>query len=353
MSESIVGIDLSTHNIYATYIGNTRSERNTILPIWFQGEVSFPAYLLVDENGNKIISNNLKQCFPNYLERTVYEINHLIGNKFQDQQVQSLIGKVDFKITHDASNDPIITIDSKTYSPVDFFTQIFKHVIKNYHDCSLNETNKCVIAVPTFFNDNQIKATEGAARSSGFNEVKFISAPIAAAYEFHRNDPIDKVNILVFDFGESSLDVSIVNIDGNKFTLKGNVHSSEVSGSKIDDILMNYTLNEIRKKEEDFEPKSLSKMKMLYLRRECEKAKCYLSVVPGTYIYFPSMCKNLDRVIIKRHKFEYLIGDEILVKMEHTISRLMRNVGLTEEDIYKVQLVGGCSKIPIVFEILE
>ncbi|EAY19920.1 immunoglobulin heavy chain binding protein, putative [Trichomonas vaginalis G3] len=236
----MLGIKFGNSTIVVHHIADTRRERNAIEPLSFQGKEILPSYVMIQEGGSVACGADAKNQMYKYPERVIFGVKHLIGHKYQDHSVQELLENVDFEIQPDEDDNPLIVVDGKKYMPEEILCFLLEHVKDTYKSATWREATDCVITIPAYFNDAQRKATKAAARMANLNVRKFLSEPTAAAIAYYNIEPKDKIHLLVFDFGASTLDVSIVYIDGQVFNVKAVAGNSNLGGADIDKIIADY-----------------------------------------------------------------------------------------------------------------
>ena len=252
---TMLGIDLGTSSIVVHHIADTRTEKNSIVPLNFQGKETLPSYVMIQEGGSVACGAAVKDQIANNPSRVIFGAKRLIGHKYHDRPVQELFENVGFEIQPDEDDNPLIVVDGKKYMPEEISSFLLEHVKETYKSATGKEATDCVITVPANFNDAQRNATKTAARIANLNVRKFLSEPTAAAIAYYNIEPKDKIHLLVFDFGAGTLDVSIVYIDGQVFNVKAVAGNSNLGGADIDKIIADYCIEQFKKKNSDFNPK--------------------------------------------------------------------------------------------------
>ena len=350
MSEKkvIVGIDLGTTNTciyYKAPNGDYNVAEN------FDGKRTTPSVVSFTEEGDVIIGSVAKSQMPQIPERTIYGVKRLIGHKKGDEDVDQLFGNAGFRIKFDEKNNPYIEVPGKEkkYRPEEISSIILNEanrIIKNKTGRNIDE---CIITVPAYFNDLQRRATMQAAELAGINCIKLVNEPTAAAIAFQEKVKYKNGNVLVFDFGGGTLDVSILNVEGNKYTVKAVSGNTSLGGEDIDNILVNEMVKRFKAKYGGSNIED-SPRAMAVLKEKCEEAKCHLSSSFNKRIIIPNLFNGNDLdESITRSNFEYLCTD-IIDNLTNPIDIALEDAGLEVDDIDHIILVGGSSAIPFVYE---
>lgn len=252
-------------------------------------------------------------------------------------------------IKRDMGTDRKIVIDGKTYTPQDISAMILQKM-KSEAEEYLGETvTEAVITVPAYFSDAQRQATKDAGRIAGLNVLRIINEPTAAALAYGL-DKEESQKILVYDLGGGTFDVSILEIGDGVFEVLATNGNNKLGGDDFDDRIVNYVADEFKKEngiDLRNDPQAYQRLK-----GEAEKAKIELSGVMSVNISLPFITadasgpKHLD-MTLTRAKFNELTSD-LVEKTIVPLNNAMKDAGLTANDIHKVILVGGSTRIPAV-----
>ncbi|KOM28561.1 hypothetical protein LR48_Vigan549s011600 [Vigna angularis] len=211
-----------------------------------------------------------------------------------------------------------------------------------------------VVTVPAYFNDSQRKATMDAGAIIGLNVIRIINEPTAAAIAYgldKRNDCVGQRNIFVFDFGGGTFDVSILTIENKVFQVKATAGNSHLGGEDIDNRMMNYFVEEMKRKSKvdiSGNPRALRRLKSA-----CERAKRTLSYAVTTSIEIDGLFEGIDLLSsITRAKFEE-INMEVFEECMETVDRCLRDAKMEKSSVHDVVLVGGSSRIPKMQKLLQ
>jgi molecular chaperone DnaK len=326
MEEKIIGIDLGTSNSAAAVMVGGKP---TIVPAAEGvsiGGKAVPSYVAFTKDGQVLVGEPARrQAAPNP-ETTIQAIKRKMGT------------------------DYTVSIFGKTYTPQQISGFILRK-IKNDAEAFLGQkVSKAVITVPAYFNDAQRQATKDAGEIAGLEVVRLINEPTAAAFAYGLDKTEGEHKILVFDFGGGTLDVTIMDFGGSVFTVASTSGDTQLGGTDMDNALLNYVA-------EDFHSQNgidlrVDKMAMQRLREGVEKAKVELSTTFETTINLPFITADASGpkhlvMPITRAKLESLV-QPIIDRCREPVNRAVADAGLTPQQIDKIILVGGPTRMPIV-----
>lgn len=347
-----IGIDLGT-----TYscVGIWKNNKIEIIPN-DQGKFTTPSCVAFS-NDVRMIGNAAKNQEISNPENTIFNAKRLIGRKFSDEQVQD--DKLDwpFKVIEGPSNKPIIEVEycgeKKQFIPEEISAMVLSKMKEIAETYLSNTVTDAVITVPAYFNDSQRRATKDAATIAGLNCIRIINEPTAAAiaYGLDNKSKNDNINIIVFDLGGGTLDVSALNVDGGVFEVKATVGDTHLGGEDFDTRLVNYFIDEfkrISKKDISSDRRALRK-----LRTVCEKVKRTLSSTTHTDVEVDSLYHGIDFCTsITRARFEQLNMD-LFERCIFFVEHVLREAKLDKSSIHEIVLVGGSTRIPKIREMLS
>lgn len=345
----IIGIDLGT-----TY---------SVVAIWKNGRVDIiandqgnritPSYVAFTEN-ERLIGEAAKNQAALNPENTVFDVKRLIGRNFNDKEVQADAKLLPYKIINKASK-PYIQVnhkgETKEFAPEEISAMVLGKM-KEVAEAYLGQPVKhAVVTVPAYFNDAQRQATKDAGVIAGLNVVRIINEPTAAAIAYGLDDVKGEKNILVFDLGGGTFDVSLLQIDGGVFEVLATNGDTHLGGEDFDQRVMQYILKQFNKK--TGLDASKDKRAIQKLRREVENAKRTLSTMKEVSIEIENFFEGQDlRERLTRAKFEDLNMD-LFKKTLKPVQKVLDDAGLKKTDIDEVVLVGGSTRIPKVQELIK
>ena len=310
-----IGIDLGT-----TYscVGILRNGKVEIIPNEI-GENTTPSLVSFSESKRFIGIQAKKQITKNY-KNTVYDVKRLIGRNFNDKEVQEDMKLWPFKVENGTNDKPMIVVEYKkeqrSFAPEQISAMILESLKEDAETFLGQKVNDAVITVPAYFNISQRQATIDAARIAGLNVKELINEPVAAAIAYGlENNLKEKKNICVFDLGGGTFDVTILEIDNKKFTVKAIGGDSHLGGEDFDNELVKYCI-EIFKEENDIDISNDQKA-LRRLKVACEQAKIDLSNQNDTFIEVQSLSQDIDfELIITRKEFEKICQPKFNICIE-------------------------------------
>jgi L1 cell adhesion molecule like protein len=350
MSQAI-GIDLGT-----TYscVGVWQNDRVEIIAN-DQGNRTTPSYVAFTDS-ERMIGDAAKNQTAMNPQNTVFDAKRLIGRKFSEQQVQNDIRDWSFKVVADSSDKPIIEVqsygDTKQFTPEEISSMVLikmKDIAESYLGKTVTDA---VVTVPAYFNDSQRQATKDAATIAGLNCLRIINEPTAAAiaYGLDKNKD-DDTNVLIFDLGGGTFDVSLLNIEGGIFEVKATAGDTHLGGEDFDARLVRHFMEEFKRKQK--KDISGNARALRRLRTACERAKRTLSSTAQTTIEIDSLYDGVDfYTSITRARFEELNMD-LFRKCMDPVERVLRDAKMDKSKIDEVVLVGGSTRIPKVQQMLS
>ena len=346
-----IGIDLGT-----TYscVGVWQNDRVEIIAN-DQGNRTTPSYVAFTET-ERLIGDAAKNQVAKNPVNTVFDAKRLIGRKFSDPIVQKDMKLWPFTVEAGPDDKPVIVVkfkgENKKFHPEEISSMVLVKM-KETAEAFLGQTIKnAVITVPAYFNDNQRQATKDAGSISGMNVLRIINEPTAAAiaYGLDKKGKGEK-NVLIFDLGGGTFDVSLLTIDEGVFEVKATAGDTHLGGEDFDSKLVDWCAADFQKKKGVDIRKNPRAIRRL--RTQCEKAKRILSSSAQTTIEVDSLAESEDySVTITRAKFEELC----LQMFKDTIppvEKVLKDSGMSKNQIHEVVLVGGSTRIPKVIELLQ
>ncbi|CAJ0563710.1 unnamed protein product, partial [Mesorhabditis spiculigera] len=349
--DTIIGIDLGT-----TYscVGVFKNGRVEIIAN-DQGNRITPSYVaFTGENGERLIGDAAKNQLTINPENTVFDVKRLVGRDYKDKSVQEDIKLWPFKIV-DKSNKPYVQVkvgkEDKQFTPEEISAMVLikmKEIAESYLG---KEVKNAVVTVPAYFNDAQRQATKDAGTIAGLNVVRIINEPTAAAIAYGLDKKEGERNILVFDLGGGTFDVSMLTIDNGVFEVLATNGDTHLGGEDFDQRTMEYFIKLYKKKTgKDIRKDHRAVQK---LRREVEKAKRALSTQHQVKVEVEAMFDGEDfSETLTRAKFEELNMDLFRATLK-PVQKVLEDSDLKKTDVHEIVLVGGSTRIPKVQQLIK
>lgn len=348
-AEVVVGMDLGT-----TY---------SCIAVWLNGKVE----IVPNDQGNRttpsvvsftdterLVGDAAKNAAALNPTNTVFDAKRLIGRKFSD--VQDDIKHWPFKVVCGSGDKPLIEVtykgEIKRFSPEEISSMVIQYMVSCASSYLGKPVKNLVITVPAYFNDSQRQATKDAAVISGANVLRIINEPTASSlcYGLDKNDSKDR-NVLVFDFGGGTHDVSLLTISEGFFSVLATAGITRLGGEDIDNCLVDYCAQDFKKRyQKDLatNPRALRR-----LRTACERAKRTLSSSTEAIIEVESLFDGQDFMTkITRAKFEDLCMHIFRQTLE-PVDRVLRDAKMDKKSVDEIVLVGGSTRIPKVQQLLS
>ena len=344
-----IGIDLGT-----TYscVGVWRDNRCEIIANE-QGNRTTPSYVAFNDN-ERLIGDGAKNQAAMNPGNTVYDAKRLIGRDFNDQVTQTEIQNLSYNVIN-KTEKPFISVDylgeTKVFSPEEISAMILgkmRDVAAGYLGEGVKDV---VITVPAYFNDGQRQATKDAGQIAGLNVLRIINEPTAAAIAYGLNNKKNEQNVLIFDLGGGTFDVSLLNIDDGIFEVRATAGDTHLGGEDFDNLLMQHFMAEFKRKHKvDI---TGNKRSLRRLKTACEKAKRTLSSSATANIEIDSLCEGIDFFTsITRAKFESLCMP-LFQKCIQPVSKVLQDAGCSKSQVDEIVLVGGSTRIPKVQQMIS
>ena len=322
-----------------------------------QGNRTTPSYIAFNDGNERLIGESAKNQMSLNPLNTIYDVKRLIGRRFNEEVVQKDIAKFPFKVVNGFNDNPQIQLtfagNTKCFTPEEISSMILgkmKEIAETYLG---QKVINAVVTVPAYFNDAQRKATKDAGLIAGLNILRIINEPTAAAIAYGLDNSNDKreKNILVFDLGGGTFDVSILTIDEGVFEVKSTSGDTHLGGEDFDNTLVDFFIQEIKRKHKT--DISQNKKSVSRLRSVCERAKRTLSSSTEASIEIEALFKNNDFFTkISRARFEELNG-ELFRKTLIPVESALHDAKLDKSQIDEIVLVGGSTRIPKIQKLLR
>jgi heat shock protein 1/8 len=340
-----VGIDLGT-----TYscVGIYRNDAVEIIPNDI-GERTTPSYVSFSKE-ERLVGQAAKNQSARNPTNTVFDAKRLIGRKFDDPVVQADIKLWPFTVVKENAGDrPVIEVLFKEKKRQFFAEEISSMVLAKMKDTAKNflgeEVDKAVVTVPAYFNDSQRQATKDAGRIASLEVLRIINEPTAAAIAYGLDKAHDaEINVLIFDLGGGTFDVSLLTIDDGVFEVMATAGDTHLGGEDFDNRLVSYCVGEFKKQtglDCTKNPRSMRR-----LRTQCEAAKRSLSATLRATVEVDSLFEGEDLMsTITRAKFESLCQEEFN-NVLNPVRKVLDDAKLSKQEVHDVVLVGGSTRIP-------
>ena len=287
---------------------------------------------------------------------TVFDAKRLIGRKFEDSAVQRDMKHWPFKVISD-SKKPKLQVDykceTKTFTPEEVSSMILTKM-KETAEAYLGQTvTDAVVTVPAYFNDSQRQATKDAGVIAGLNVLRIINEPTAAAiaYGLEKGKGSQEKNVLIFDLGGGTFDVSILSIEDGIFEVKATAGDTHLGGEDFDNRMVDHFVKEFQRKHK--KDLTANKRALRRLRTACERAKRTLSASAQASIEIDSLYEGIDfYTTITRARFEELCTDLFRGTLE-PVEKALRDSKMDKSSIHEIVLVGGSTRIPKIQKLLQ
>jgi heat shock 70kDa protein 1/2/6/8 len=349
-----IGIDLGT-----TYscVGIWQNDNVEIIAN-DQGNRTTPSYVAFNDT-ERLIGDSAKNQASRNPKNTIFDAKRLIGRNVNDSNIKKDMKNWPFEIVSGDGGKPCVRVEykneKKVFQPEEISAMVLtkmKEIAENYLG---NTVNNAVITVPAYFNDAQRQATKDAGKIAGLNVLRIINEPTAAAiaYGLDRQTEEEK-NILIYDLGGGTFDVSILTIEDRIFEVKSTAGDTHLGGEDFDDRIVDYAIKQFSRKNRVNENQIRSNNRALRrLRTACERAKRVLSSSATTSIEVDSFFDGCDIIEqLTRAKFENICGDLFSNTMK-PVEKALKDSGLSKAQINEIVLVGGSTRIPKVQELLS
>ncbi len=323
----IIGIDLGTTNSCVSVMEGGEA---VVIPN-AEGNRTTPSVVAFSKNGERLVGQIAKRQAVTNPDNTVISIKRKMGTNEK------------------------VKIEGDEFSPQEISAMILQKLKADAENYLGTTVTQAVITVPAYFSDSQRQATKDAGKIAGLEVLRIINEPTAAALAYGMDKEDQDQKIMIYDLGGGTFDVSILDIGDGVFEVLSTNGNTHLGGDDFDEAIINYLVSEF-KKSDGIDLKA-DKMAMQRLKEAAEKAKIELSGMQQTQINLPFITadstgpKHLD-VTLTRAKFEELIG-KLVEDTRVPVEQAMKDAGITAENIHKVLLVGGSTRVPCVQEMVK
>lgn len=345
-----VGIDLGT-----TYscIGIMKNNNVEIIAN-DQGNRTTPSYVAFTET-ERLIGESAKNQAAMNPKNTIFNAKRLIGREFNDSSVQNDIKLLPFSVVKEG-NKPVFQVEhlkeTKKMSAEEISSMVLTKMKKTAEDFLGEEVKNAVITVPAYFNDQQRQATKDAGTIAGLNVLRIINEPTAAAIAYGLGKKTSKEqNVLIFDLGGGTFDVSLLTLDDGIFEVKATAGDTHLGGEDFDNRLLEHFVKEFKRKNKvDITSNNRS---LRRLRTACERAKRTLSSAAKASVEIDSLFDGIDfNTTITRARFEDLCSDYFRNTLQ-PVEKVLKDSGISKSEVDEIVLVGGSTRIPKIQQLIK
>jgi molecular chaperone DnaK len=343
-----VGIDLGTTN---SAIAVMEGGKPTVITN-SEGGRTTPSVVSLTKKGERLVGQLAKRQAALNPENTIYSIKRFIGRKYDEAESERKI--VAYEVQKGRNDLAEVKMGGKTHTPEEVSAMILQKLKKDAESYLGTEVTDAVITVPAYFNDAQRQATKNAGKIAGLNVLRIINEPTAASLAYGLDKKKDE-NILVFDLGGGTFDVSVLEVGEGVFEVKSSHGDMHLGGDDYDDRIMNHLADEF-KKEQGIDLRQ-DKQALQRLIEASEKAKVELSSVTETNISLPFITADANgpkhlEMKLTRSKFEQLTAD-LTDRCKGPLEKALKDSGLKASEIDEVILVGGSTRMPVIQELVK
>ena len=342
----IIGIDLGTTNSAFAYMvaGKPEVIANA------EGNRTTPSVVAVNKSGERLVGQVAQRQRVTNAKNTIYGVKRLIGRKFEDKEVQKDIDIMPFKIVK-KNGGVAVEMGDKEYTPEEVSAMILSKIKADAEAFLGEKVTEAVITVPAYFDDSQRQATKDAGKIAGLEVKRIINEPTAAALAYGLDNAKEE-KIAVFDLGGGTFDVSILELGDGVFEVKSTNGDTHLGGEDFDNVIVNYFIDDFKKKEGIDLKKDNAAMQRL--KDEAEKAKKELSSTSEYEVNIPFITADSDgpkhfELKLSRAKLEELVSD-LIDRLAGPVEKALKDAKLSAKDIDEVVLVGGMTRMPAVVD---
>ncbi|CAG99965.1 Hsp70 family ATPase SSA3 [Kluyveromyces lactis] len=345
-----VGIDLGTTYSCVAHFTNDRVE----IIANDQGNRTTPSYVAFTDT-ERLIGDAAKNQAAINPSNTVFDAKRLIGRKYDDPEVLNDAKHFPFKIVN-KDGKPNVEVEykgeTKVFSPEEISSMVLSKMKETAEAYLGTKVNDAVVTVPAYFNDSQRQATKDAGTIAGLNVLRIINEPTAAAIAYGLDKKgTSEHNVLIFDLGGGTFDVSLLTIEDGIFEVKATAGDTHLGGEDFDNRLVNHLANEFKRKNK--KDLTNNQRSLRRLRTAAERAKRALSSSSQTSIEIDSLFEGIDfYTSLTRARFEELCGDLFRSTLD-PVEKVLKDSKLDKSQIDEIVLVGGSTRIPKVQKLVS
>jgi molecular chaperone DnaK len=345
----VIGIDLGTTNSCVAVLEGGQP----IVISNSEGGRTTPSIVGFGKAGDRLVGQLAKRQAVTNAENTIFSIKRFIGRRWDDTQTER--SRVPYNCVKGKDDTVDVQIRGRNYTPQEISSMILQKLKQDAENYLGETVTQAVITVPAYFSDAQRQATKDAGTIAGLEVLRIINEPTAAALAYGLEKQDQDQCVLVFDLGGGTFDVSILQLGDGVFEVKATSGNNHLGGDDFDDVIVQWMMESFKAQEGiDL---SIDKMALQRLREAAEKAKIELSGTSTTSINLPFITaddtgpKHLETEL-SRAKFEELASDLVKSTLE-PMGHALKDAGLTVEEIDRIILVGGSTRIPAVQDALK
>jgi len=344
----VIGIDLGTTNSCVSVLEGGQP----VVISNAEGGRTTPSMVGFGKAGDRLIGQLAKRQAVTNAENSIYSIKRFIGRRWEDTEMER--SRVPYKCIQGRDNTVDVQVRGRNYTPQEISAMILQKLKQDAENYLGEPVTEAVITVPAYFTDAQRQATKDAGNIAGLEVQRIINEPTAAALSYGLDKQDQEQLILVFDLGGGTFDVSILQLGDGIFEVVATSGNNHLGGDDFDNCIVTWMIEEF--KDQEGIDLSVDKMALQRLREAAEKAKIELSNMAATSINLPFITadetgpKHLE-MELSRSQFEELAQDMIRGTLE-PVEQALKDGDKTKEDIDRIILVGGSTRIPAVQEAL-
>jgi molecular chaperone DnaK len=343
----VIGIDLGTTNSCVSLLD---AGKPIVIPN-SEGARTTPSVVAFTKSNERLVGQIAKRQAVTNATRTIYAVKRLIGRKFGDEMVAKSKTILPYQITEAKNGDAWVQIDDKSYSPSETSAMVLRKMKEVAEEYLGQEVKDAVVTVPAYFNDAQRQATKDAGKIAGLNVLRILNEPTAAALAYGL-DKEGAEKIAVFDLGGGTFDISILELSEGVYQVKSTNGDTFLGGEDFDHRIMQFLIDKFKETEKidlSKDPLALQRIK-----EAAEKAKHELSSSEETMVELPFITADQGapkhlKMTLNRAKLDELCLD-LVSRLEEPCRTAMKDAGLSSNQINKILLVGGMTRMPAVQE---
>lgn len=347
---TVIGIDLGT-----TYscVGVFKNGKVEIIAN-DQGNRITPSYVSWTQEGERLVGDAAKNQATIRPESTIFDVKRLIGRNFNDPTVQADMKLLPYKLVN-KDGKPFVEVElpdgKKQFAPEEISAMVLQKMKSTAEGYLGEKVKSAVVTVPAYFNDAQRQATKDAGTISGMNVLRIINEPTAAAIAYGLDKNEGEKNILVFDLGGGTFDVTLLTIENGVFEVLATNGDTHLGGEDFDQRVMKFFIKKFQKDHK--KDISSDKKAMQKLRREVERVKRELSTQHQARLEIESLIDGIDfSETLTRARFEEL-NQDLFKKTLQPVTKVLEDGGLKKNEVDEVVLVGGSTRIPKVQQLIK